>query len=189
MRVLMLSGIFMLAWAVVHAPAQAQTPVDVPAFDSVELEGGGTVTIRHGPTQRVTLIRGDLATSDFSVDDDGRLTIRACRRSCADYRLEVEIVTPAIDAVAIEGGGHLTAEGNFPARDRFAIAINGGGSINMAAVESDDVAAAIRGGGIITANARRNLAASIRGGGAIRYLGGPSVASSIQGGGVVEPAD
>jgi hypothetical protein len=184
-----MSAIALFAVTASYAPAPAQSPVVVPRFDSVELNGGGTVTIRHGATQRVTLLRGDLSTSEFTVDRNGTLEIRSCRESCRNYRLEVEIVTPEIEAVAINGGGHFAAEGDFPARDDLAIAINGGGSINMQAVPSNDVAAAIRGGGVISANARRSLAASIQGGGAIRYLGDPSVSSSIRGGGVVEPVD
>ena len=169
-------------------PAVAQTPVPVSAFDSIELRGGGTLSVRHGDRQRVTLISGNLETSRFAVDEDGQLTIEACRRSCRDYRLQVEVVTPDIDALAIHGGGSIRTEGAFPRSGSLAVAIHGGGVIDAEALESSSVAASINGGGTIRTRARSSLAASINGGGSIRYLGDPHVTSSINGGGSVSPA-
>ncbi|MGZ8346238.1 MAG: GIN domain-containing protein [Allosphingosinicella sp.] len=188
MKTIFLTAGAALALACTIAPAAAQTPVPLPAFDSVQLNGGGTIRIRHGARQSVTLVRGDLATSRFTVDDEGRLIVRACVASCRNYRLEVEIVTPELDAIAINGGGSVRAEGAFPASDNLAIAVNGGGAIDVAAIDSGSVAAAVRGGGEIRTHARSSLAASISGGGAIRYLGNPSVTSSVRGGGSVSPA-
>ena len=170
------------------APAAAQTPVSVPAFDTLELRGGGRVTVRHGPEQSVTLVRGDPAITRFAVDRHGRLRIDACIRTCRNYDLRVEIVTPELEAVAIEGGGSIRADGRFPERGSLAIAVTGGGTIDMRAIPTADVAAAVHGGGSITTHARNSLAASINGGGSVRYLGDPSVSSAINGGGSVAPA-
>ena len=167
------------------APAAAQTPVSVPAFDSIELNGGGRVVVRHGARQSVTLVRGNLDTTRFTVGRDGKLEIDACVRSCRDYDLLVEIVTPELDAVAIHGGGQIRAEGAFPRRDELAIGISGGGTIDMTAVEADTVAAGINGGGSILAHARDRLTAGINGGGAVRYNGTPAVTAAIDGGGIV----
>ncbi len=171
------------------APAPAQTPVAVPAFASIELRGGGVVTIRHGSSQQVRLVRGNSETTRFSVDGQGRLRIDACRRSCRGYRLEVEIVTPDLEGAAISGGGAIRAEGDFPDRGRLALAVSGGGAIDFTAVESRSVAAAVRGGGAIRTHARDSLMASISGGGSIAYLGDPHVTSAIEGGGAVGPVD
>jgi Putative auto-transporter adhesin, head GIN domain len=168
-------------------PATAQTAVDVPAFDSVELRGGGTVTIRHGASQSVTLLSGNLETSRFTVGDEGRLTIRACASTCRDYALRVEIVTPELNGVGISGGGSLRAEGPFPPQDELAIGINGGGTIDLSAIDAGNVAAGIEGGGSIRTHARHTLVAGINGGGTIRYEGSPSVTSGINGGGTVSP--
>src|SRR5690349_25124506 len=90
-------------------PAAAQGPVAVPAFDSIDLRGGGSVILRHGAVQQVRLIRGSAEVSGFTVDDDGRLKIEVCVDRCRDYELEVEIVTPDIDALAVRGGGSIRA--------------------------------------------------------------------------------
>jgi len=176
------------ALAAVAVSAAAQTPVSVSTFDSIELRGGGTVTVRHGDRQRVTLLSGDLDTSRFSVDEQGRLTITACRNSCRNYRLRVEIVTPDIEALGIKGGGSIRTEGDFPYRDVLAAGVAGGGSLDVAAIEAGTVTAGIQGGGSIRTHARDSLVAGIQGGGTVRYLGDPRVTSGINGGGSVAPA-
>jgi putative autotransporter adhesin-like protein len=186
MRLTMIAA---LAAVFAVAPAPAQTPVAVPAFDSIELRGGGHVTVRHGPSHQVRLVRGNIETTRFSVDAEGKLRIDACRRSCRGYRLEVEIVTPELDGAAIEGGGVIRAEGDFPDRGMLALAVSGGGAIDLTAIESGSVAAAVRGGGAIRTHARNSLLASISGGGSITYLGDPRVTSAIEGGGAVGPVE
>lgn len=176
-----------IAAAAAAAPGAAQTRVDVPAFDSVNLSGGGEVVIRHGERQSVTLTSGNLDMTRFRVDRNGKLEIDACVRSCRNYRLRVEIVTPRLDGVGIEGGGEIRAEGAFPERDTLAIGIDGGGEIDMTAIPAETVAAGINGGGLILAHAERTLAAGINGGGEVRYRGRPKVTSAIDGGGSVDP--
>lgn len=169
------------------APSSAQTPVSVGRFDSVELRGGGRVTIRHGATQRVTLLSGNTQMSSLSVDRDGKLVIRACVRSCSNYRLEVEIVTPQLDGIAISGGGSIRTESGFAERRGLTLAVNGGGELDATAVPAASVSALVNGGGAILTRARTRLAASIQGGGAIRYRGDPTVSAAINGGGTVRP--
>ena len=171
--------------AALAVPASAQTPIRVGGFDSVELRGGGEIVIRHGSQHRVTLLRGDPNLASFDVRHDGTLVIRPCRTSCRNQRLSVEVVTPEIEGVAINGGGMIRVEGRFPQEDSFAVAINGGGNIDARAVPARSVAASINGGGLIRTHAQRSLAASIRGGGAVTYTGDPRTTVSINGGGTV----
>ena len=167
------------------APSATQTPVSVGRFDSVDLRGGGRVTIRHGDTQRVTLLRGNTEMSRLSVDRDGKLEIRACVRSCSNYRLEVEIVTPQLEAIAITGGGSIQTESGFAERRDLALAICSDGELDATAVPAVNVAASVHGGGAILTRARGTLAASINGGGTIRYRGDPAVTAAVNGGGTV----
>jgi len=180
-----LAAIFLAALAASAPSASAQTPIAVGRFDSIELRGGGEIVLRHGAEQRVTLIEGNRALAGFDVDADGTLVVRACRTSCRDQRLRVEIVTPEVEAVAIHGGGSIRAEGRFPAGDDLAVAVRGGGAIDARALPARNVAAAVSGGGSIRTAPTENLAASVRGGGAILYTGDPETAVSINGGGAV----
>lgn len=183
-RILMFSALApLLALA---APAAAQEEVAVARFDHLELVGGGHVTVRHGPVQRVRLLRGSRAISDFAVDREGRLTIRACRASCRDYDLRVEIETPSIAALAIRGGGEIRTQGAFPRQGSLAAAVTGGGEIDTRAMTPQAVAAAVTGGGTILTDPEASLTAAVRGGGSIAYWGDPQVVQSVSGGGSVE---
>ena len=167
------------------APAGAQTPIRVGSFDSIELRGGGEVIVRYGREQRVTLLTGDPGLASIEVDSEHDLVIRPCRRSCRNQRLRVEVITPILEAIAIDGGGTIRTEGAFPARGTLALAINGGGSLDARAMRADTVASAINGGGRMRTSPLRNIAAVVRGGGAILYTGNPQTIVNVEGGGTV----
>lgn len=170
------------------APAAAETVVSLPRFEAVSLQGGGRVILRHGSQQKVTIVQGDPNVTRFSVDDRS-LAIEACENNCpASYRLVVEVVSPSLSALAIQGGGTIEAQGAFPDRGSLALSIQGGGTIDAQAIDARQVAASVVGGGNIRTKATKSLAASVRGGGNITYTGSPSVATSIRGGGNVRPA-
>ncbi|HZZ69629.1 MAG TPA: DUF2807 domain-containing protein [Phenylobacterium sp.] len=169
--------------------AVAQTVIPTEKFTAIDLHGGGTITIRQGPVQRVTLIDGDTKRARFEVvdrDHGGRLVMSPCDGVCFGlHRFEVEIETPVLNGVDIHGGGHITAHGAFPAQTAVSAEIHGGGDIDMKDVPAQSASAAIHGGGKIYVTAQNSLSAEIMGGGVIRYAGHPSVSSSIHGGGAV----
>jgi hypothetical protein len=165
--------------------AAAQTVVPVDKFTAVELHGGGNITIRQGPVQRVTLVRGDPDRARFHVSG-GKLVMSPCDGWCfGPNHFDVEIETPELNGAGIMGGGRIIAEGNFPAQGAVSAIIHGGGDIDLRTVPSQSAQAAIHGGGKIYVAAQSSLDASIFGGGMIRYAGHPSVNSSIHGGGSV----
>jgi hypothetical protein len=176
------------ALAAAPAIATAQTLAPLPKFDSVELNGGGDVTIRQGPIQRVTLRSGSTEYSRLEVRG-GKLVIRACGdwHCPRHYDLEVEIETPEIGAAAINGGGYIVAEGAFRPQGAVSAAVRGGGKIDLQAVKASAASAAVHGGGGILLFAQNSLSAEVNGGGSIRYLGQPTVNSSVHGGGSVNP--
>lgn len=179
----------LLALALAGAgPATAQTPVPVGAFEGISLVGGGEVRLRHGPVQKVTLVQGDLKVSSIAIENEKSLVIRACRKSCRNYRLVVEVVTPRIEAVAITGGGSIAAASGFPASRHLAASVVGGGTIDLDAVPAGHVAASIRGGGLIRTDATQDLAVSISGGGNVTYVREPRTTVAIDGGGTVRKA-
>src|SRR5579871_6616502 len=103
--------------------ASAQTVIPVDKFIAVELRGGGAINIKQGPVQRVTLVRGDPKDASFRVHD-GTLVISPCDGFCwGSRRLDVEIETPALNGAAIKGGGHIRAEGVFPAQNTVTASI------------------------------------------------------------------
>ncbi len=157
--------------------------IELPPFNAIAVNAGGTIILRHGARQQVRVIGGSADAVRFAVAG-GNLAINGCGGDCKN--IVVELVMPeAPEALAVHGGGAIQARGAFPGGGELAIAIHGGGSIDVLAIAADDVAAAIRGGGMIETRARQELAANITGGGAIRYRGDPELATAIQGGGTV----
>jgi beta-lactamase regulating signal transducer with metallopeptidase domain len=165
------------------APAPPVAPAELAPFDAIALQGGGNVVLRHGPRQQVRVTEGDPRAVRLTVSR-GRLAISGCDGNCRNTL--VEVTMPASPgAIAIQGGGAITARGNFPAVSDMAVAIEGGGSVDVQAIPAEDVAAAVRGGGSIATRVRQELAAQVIGGGSISYWGDPAVASAIRGGGTV----
>lgn len=167
-------------------PASATELVQLPAFESVQLRGGGSIVVRRGPAQRVTILNGSSAYTRMSVDNRGQLNIDACNNRCPrEYNLQIEIQSPDAPDAAISGGGSISFAPGFGAQGDISIAINGGGQIDARAVPVANVSAAVNGGGRILSGHSQNLSAAVSGGGEVRYVGSPHVSSAVNGGGSV----
>ena len=167
-------------------PPVGQTPVQLARFSSVELRGGGKIILRHGPVQRVTLLKGSLTYTEVTIADGDRLVIDKCKSKCPrGYELEVEIVAPAIAGISIADGGTIEGRGSFPQRAEISVAVRDGGAIDIRSMPVDSVTAAVDQGGAIFTKAHSALNASIHQGGVITYWGDPRVVSSVQHGGFV----
>ncbi|HEY5048554.1 MAG TPA: DUF2807 domain-containing protein [Rhizomicrobium sp.] len=168
--------------------ASAATIVPAAPFDSIELEGGGHVTLIRGSVQQVRILKGSTAYTRIHADDSDprKLIIESCNADCPHpYDLDVEIVTPQIRAVAVAGGGAIESSGTFPAQHSIAVAVHGGGRVDVRSIDSADAIASIDGGGTISVKAAEGLTAAINGGGKIRYWGNPHITEAVNGGGSV----
>lgn len=175
------------AIALLVTPALAGTTIAVGPFRSVELHGGGHVAIHRGDAQRVTLDAGSTQYTTFRVEDGGSLVIEACgNASCPNgrYDLRVDIATPDLSGVAVDGGGQITGAADLPIH-HLSAAVHGGGHIDMRAVQLSTANAAVEGGGHIQLSVSSSLHAAVNGGGLIEYRGHPRVSSAVNGGGNV----
>jgi hypothetical protein len=187
MSSLSIVSLFASVAALLATPVAADTVVPLGHFTQVALHGGGEITLKHGATQRVTLVKGSTAHTSFVVRANGQLEINACDYSCPhSYDLQIEIVSPDIRGAAIDGGGEIRTDGTFPAQSGFEAAINGGGEIDVRAIRAHNAAASINGGGKILITAIAALEAAVSGGGEIVYRGNPAITQAIQGGGSVQ---
>lgn len=164
--------------------APAQAPAAETTFQSIELRGGGTVTVRHSPTHRVT-VRGGGAGRAIRYEGD-KLVIDRCLRPCpAGHRIEVEVATPRIAGLAVADGGLIQLVDGFPSQAKVAAAVSSGGTIDMRRLGAAQVTAAVVQGGRILASAGRELTAAVLDGGLVTYWGDPKVTSSVRRGGAV----
>lgn len=176
-------------FAASFSPALADIDVPVPAFSGIEAHGGASVVLRHGPVQKVTIVKGDLKVSKITVNGTS-LDIEACPHSWTGcpfgYKLQVEITSPHIEAMDAHGGGAIRVEGDFPQQKQLHLEAHGGGAIDSRAIPAEEVYADAHGGGAIHTRALASLHAEAHGGGAIDYAGNPpQVFASAHGGGAI----
>ena len=155
-------------------------------FSSVELRNGGKVFLRHGKTQRVTLLKGSSVYTQIAIAGEDRLVIDKCKNDCPrGYELEIEIVTPDISIVSIADGGTIEVLDSFPPRKEIRVAVSQGGTIDIRTLTVDSVTASVDQGGKILTKPQSAMIASVRQGGNITYWGDARVRSSVRDGGVV----
>jgi hypothetical protein len=177
--------LFAVAFAA-SAPAVASELIPVSPFRSVELRGGGQVSLVPGPVQRVILVVGSTQFTRFTADGRGKLRIDACNDRCPrNYNLQIRIESPQVPDVAIHGGGTIGAARGFAPQRQLSAAVMGGGTVDMRAVEASEVSAAVNGGGSIAVRPRARLSAAVHGGGEVTYSGNPQVSMAVAGGGDV----
>lgn len=169
------------------APALAAEPIPMAAFNSVRLEAGGDVYIVPGPVQRVTLVEGSREFTSFDVRRGDQLTIRtSCSERCPhNYPLRIQIESPFVPDVAVSAGGRITAERGFAPQRQISAAVSAGGTVDLRALEADDLSAAVNAGGDIYVRPRSRLSAAVSAGGNVHYSGNPSISMAVQNGGDV----
>lgn len=173
-----------LASLFVPAQGQAAAPSGAASYRSIELHGGGTVSVRYGPERRVIVTTTDHGREIRSEAD--RLVIERCRGECPQgHRIEIEVVTPELAALAVTDGGTIRLVGDFPAQQAVAASVSDGGTIDVRSLEASSISASVSQGGRILAYPRRQLAASISDGGIVTYWGTAAVRSSVRRGGTV----
>jgi hypothetical protein len=168
------------------APALATEVVPVQHFRSVQLRGGGDVTIVPGPVQRVTILNGSTRFTSFRMRRDSQLEIQACNADCPhNYNLRIQIETPQMPIVAVEAGGTIIAGRGFPTQRQIVAAVSAGGTIDLRALDAMTATAAVNAGGDIYVRPRDSLTAAVNSGGDIHYSGNPQVTMAVRGGGDV----
>jgi hypothetical protein len=155
-------------------------------FRSVELHDGGNVIVRHGQTQRVTILMGDARYTRVRLAGGQRLVIEKCQPECPSrYQHQVEVITPEISAISVSNGGTVQSVGAFPVQASIAAAVEQGGTIDIRSIHADAVDASVDSGGRIFTTPRETLAATIVSGGGITYWGDPRVKRTVRDGGAV----
>lgn len=166
-----------------------QRPIEVAAFDKVELKGPDRVVVRVGAAQSVSM-EGDSAVLERMevVVEDGKLVVRRKERNYSisgdNERATVTVTLPQLAAAAVGGTGRMSVDrvsgGDFSAAvggsgqlrvgqtqaRKLEAAVGGSGDLTFDRVEADSVEMAIGGSGTIgVAGRTRMVEASIGGSG------------------------
>lgn len=186
MRISSLLTVAVLSTVVVLSSGAAPAVIPVEQFRSVELQGGGNVIVRHGKTQRVTMLEGSLRYSRVRLAGGQRLVIDKCVTECPrGYQMQIEVITPELSAVSVSNGGTVQSRGTFPAQAAIEAGVAQGGTIDIRSIPADAVEASVDSGGRIFTHPRKTLTGTVVSGGAITYWGNARVEQSVRNGGFV----
>ena len=145
-----------------------------------------TVILRHGPTQRVTFLKGSPDQTQVTIASGDALVIEKCPSKCArGYELEIEIVTAELARLTVVHGGTIQSRGSFPRQAEIGVTVDNGGMIDIREMSAGSVTASVVSGGRILAKPLTVMVASVVDGGNITYWGDARVTQSIEHGGVV----
>ena len=174
-----------------QAAAQSEPmSVAIAPFRSVELRNGGHAILRHGPTQRVTFLKGSPDDTRVTVARGGELVIEKGKSTSARrYELEIEILTPELDHVTVAHGGTIQSRGSFPRQAEIVVTVDNGGTIDVRSMSPGSVNASVLSGGRILVKPLTAMAARVVAGGNITYWGDARVTESIEHGGVITRGD
>jgi hypothetical protein len=175
----------------VQTAAQSELlSVEVATFRSVELRNGGKAIVRHGPTQRVTFLKGSPdCTQVTTASGDGLVIEKRKSKGDPGCELEIEILTPELARLSVAHGGTIQSRGSFPRQAEIGVTVDNGGTIDIRSMSVGSVTASVISGGRIFAQPLTVIVASVVDGGNITYWGDAPVTPSIQHGGVVERGD
>ncbi len=122
----------------------------VDPFSKIEFRGAGTLAIRQGEKQSVSIKTDDnLLTIIDTVVTDGKLTIKP-NNDLSNFTLSVEVVVTNIDELKISGVG----------------------TMNLEAIEADDLTVTISGAATIVGNGKvKNLTVKSSGALQIQHQG------------------
>jgi beta-lactamase regulating signal transducer with metallopeptidase domain len=170
----------------VASPVAIQSGIPLEAsFSSVELRNGGDVFLVHGPSPRVTVVKGNPEEHSITIRD-GRVVIEHCAKGCPDkHDFEIEVVTPGLTAVAVAHGGTIQSRGEFPSQPEIEAGVHQGGTIDIRSMPVASVTASVFNGGRIFTRPATALSAKVERGGNVTYWGDAVVKSSVFGGGVI----
>ncbi|MGK5026389.1 head GIN domain-containing protein [Janthinobacterium sp. RB2R34] len=163
---------------------------EVASFNGVALNVPGTVELRIGNTDSITIEADDniLPLIETAVEN-GTLRIRPARRSSNLHPTALTIVVHArqVERLSVGGSGTINASGLRGEKLRFDV--GGSGSINASQLDARNVSIAIGGSGDFKASGKtEQLTASIGGSGNIDagHLDAKDVQVSIGGSGEAE---
>jgi hypothetical protein len=181
-----------------HVQSQARP---VPAFDSIEFSGVGTVTVEQSGTDSVQVTADDNIIPLLTTTVDGTTLRLGARPDAAighPTTIEYHVTARQPRSLVLSGAGSINAtQVNAPmlsltnsGAGRLVLAgqtttenidLSGLGEIDASALTAQDADVNVGGAGTATVNAARTLNATVTGVGGIEYVGNPTVTQHVTG--------
>jgi Putative auto-transporter adhesin, head GIN domain len=211
----LLSAVLLVAFALAgcrdhhvdRGPMQSETR-PVAEFDSISLRGSAQLRVKIGPERSVEVEGNEKALKRLSTEVNGNTlyidtSTRDWNFSGGSSRLVINVVTPHVGELRIEGGNdvrlvgldggrsnidiegaaHLKAEGRL---DELTVHMAGAGHADLKGLLANTAKVTVDGVGSVFVNATESLDATMNGVGAILYSGTPrDVNTSMNGVGTI----
>jgi hypothetical protein len=179
----------------------------VGVFHNVRIDGAAKVNIKIGDEPALTVTADDNILPIITTDVRGDTLVISCEDNVSyspKVGVTVEITTPALSAVEINGSGDVNVtdlkaqkfsaiiRGSGDVRatgsaDTINAEIKGSGDIKLGELQAKSGSVSVAGSGNATVNVSDQLNVSVAGSGDIRYKGSPKIQKSIAGSGSVKP--
>ncbi len=180
----------------------------VSGFDSIDLQGSGSVTVSLGSDESVLVEADDnIVPLIETTVQNGKLVISTKDNTNINTRtgIHITVAMKSLKSLTLSGSGEIQTKGKFG--DSLSVMLPGSGSITVeGGVDSVNISlpgsgniycdqllarsatVSLNGSGTISVYASESLDASLRGSGTIRYSGNPSqVNKSVTGSGNITP--
>lgn len=203
-HVLLAIGLFLIAGATAGFSLGSQETITAPGvegsgmtaeeqrtvgcFSAIELTGCGTVRIRKGPRETVTVKANKNLLPVVQTYVRGETLIIEPKQgiNILDYsRLEIIVYVDKIVSLDINGAGTIRVDEDLTVQS-YRAKINGSGKIDAVRMTADRVDAIIKGSGKIYTSAESLLRVWMAGSGLVRYRGNPKIDHSIAGTGKIK---
>lgn len=141
---------------------------DVGSFDTVAVEGSGTVIIDIGPSASLTIEADDNLLAHLTSEVDGGALVLSSDVS-VDPKVPIvyRITVPELAGIEVSGSADVRAAPI--SGERFTVAISGSGDVEASEVDATSVDVSISGSGSVTlVGAAGTLAAAVSGSGDVR---------------------
>lgn len=179
---------------------------ETPAFTGVVLELPAEVTVQVGGAPAVSLRADDNLLPTITTDVvEGALVIRANASFSTESAIAVDVVTPSLGRVEVQGSGSVVVtdmagpaldlsvrgSGSIEASgsvDRLTVTSAGSGAVELFELSAEEADVNVDGSANVNVTVSRSLRAKVTGSGTVVFGGDPSeVVTDIDGSGAVPP--
>lgn len=109
--------------------------INLPSFNEIALLGSFDIVIKQGNTRTAVITGDENVIQDLQADVSNSVCDIRLKKGCyKNYKLKIEITTPIIEGIQIEGSSDVSVS-DFTNQARLDLSIEGSGDINFSEFE------------------------------------------------------
>jgi hypothetical protein len=161
--------------------AVVQQVLPLAAFNKIDLQMSGNVTVQQGSRQHILVeapkdlinnLKGEIKDSTWVI------TTISCMQYRGEY-LKIFVTLPTLESLQLSGSGDVVSKDVLSIPGKLRLAVNGSGSVDVAAQARQIEANIIGSGKIILQGSSDMLNTGVNGSGSLRAFGLPVQTASV----------